>query len=225
MQGSLGFHDPREEALEHVWTQLEEGDARLQPLLDLGNPEDMRSVLDAMEREGLLRMADGAVTLTGDGEAQARHVVRAHRLAARLLTDLLELPPESIDNLACRLEHAISPELADGLCTLLGHPPTAPNGRPIPRGRCCEKREQDAGPFVRQLPELDLGCSGRITFVHPRFSNRLEQLSALGIVPGTDIRLRQRHPSIVVEVGETTLALDGEVARDIYVKPLNSRGT
>jgi DtxR family Mn-dependent transcriptional regulator len=118
------------------------------------------------------------------------------------------------------LEHAISPELADSLCTLLGHPPASPAGEPIPRGACCQVYKNGVQPVVRQLPELELGARGRITFIHPRFSQRLEQLSGFGLVPGTDIRLKQHHPSVVVDVGETTLALDTDVACDIFVKPI-----
>lgn len=217
MKGVPGFHEPREEILERVWTLTEEGGATREALAGLG---EVGAVIDGLVEEGLLEANNGSLRLTDAGDGVARHVVRAHRLAARLLIDLLELPVESIENLACRLEHAISPELADSLCTLLGHPPSAPNGRPIPRGSCCQKLTHDVGALVLQLPELDIGSGGRITFIHPRFTARLEQLSALGLVPGTDVRLRQRHPSIVVDVGETTLALDADVARDIFVKPL-----
>jgi DtxR family Mn-dependent transcriptional regulator len=220
VKGVPGFHEPREEILEAVWTLSEQGGATVETILEIGDASETRAVIDELANEGLLTTDNGDVALTSEGETVARHVVRAHRLAARLLTDLLELPGASIESLACRLEHAISPELADSLCTLLGHPPTAPNGRPIPRGTCCQVTSSDVGALVLQLPQLDLGTRGRITFIHPRFAGRLEQLSSLGLVPGTDVHLRQQHPSVVVEVGETTLALDRDVARDIFVKPL-----
>lgn len=221
MKGAPGFHEPREEILEAVWTLSEQGGATVEALLEIGNPIETRAVIDRLVDDALLSIDKGGVTLTESGEGVARHVVRAHRLAARLLTDLLELPRQSIEGLACRLEHAISPELADSLCTMLGHPPNAPNGRPIPRGACCQTLSSDVCALVRQLSELDIGSRGRITFIHPRFTGRLEQLSSLGLVPGTDVHLRQQQPSIVVEVGETTLALDTDVARDIFVKPLS----
>jgi DtxR family Mn-dependent transcriptional regulator len=220
MRGLPGFHDLREEILERIWLQSQNGETSLGPVQELGEASDIEGQLRALEEDGLIRRSAGSASLTREGENLARHVVRAHRLAARLLTDLLELPPESIENLACRLEHAISPELADNLCTLLGHPPTAPGGEPVPPGECCKALKNGVTPAVRQLPELNLGSRGRITFIHPRFAQRLEQLSGLGLVPGTDVRLKQHRPSIVVEVGETTLALDTEVARDIFVKPI-----
>ena len=215
-----GLHDLREEILERIWILSRNGGAEIDTLLELGEPVDIKSRLYALEQDGLIRCEEERAVLTEGGEAVARHVVRAHRLAARLLTDLLEIPLDSIESLACRLEHAISPELADNLCTLLGHPPTSPTGEPVPPGECCKALKHGVAPAVRQLPELSLGASGRITFIHPRFARRLEQLSGLGLVPGTDVRLKQHHPSIVVEVGETTLALDTDVARDIFVKPI-----
>ncbi len=220
MNGAPGFHDLREEVLERVYVRGADG-APVSELCALGDETELRATIYRLEQDGLLTADNGRVHTTPTGDELARHVVRAHRLAARLLADLLEIPLSSIDQLACRLEHAISPALADSLCTLLGHPPTAPNGEPIPPGECCRTARHEVGSVVRPLHELALGERGRITFVHPRFHQRLEQLSALGIVPGTVLRLKQRQPAIVIEVDETTLALDAEVARDIFVKPVS----
>lgn len=214
-----GFHDLREELLEQTWNLSEEGNCSLSELQERSGGGQCASAIEDLCREGLLSVVGKDVCLTDRGRKLASHVVRANRLAARLMTDLLELPGGLIEEHACRLEHAISPELAESLCTILGHPPTAPDGRAIPRGRCCESLRAEVGAVVRQLGELEPGEVGRITFIHPRFVERLNSLSVLGIVPGTNIRLKQRHPSVVVEVGETTLALDIDVARDIFVKP------
>lgn len=216
------FHDIREELLEQAWNLSEEGNSSLSALKKRVGGEDCNDILEALCREGLLSVIDENVCLTDRGREMASHVVRANRIAARLITDLLELPSALIEEHACRLEHAISPELADSLCTLLGHPPTAPDGRAIPRGRCCEALRDQVSPIIRPLGDLEPGEKGRITYIHPRFVERLDSLSVLGIIPGTDIRLKQRHPSVVVEVGETTLALDRDVARDIFVKPARS---
>lgn len=222
MRNGLGFHDLREEIMERVWNLQEDEGASAAALVHeldgIGGPGQVMGEISRLVSEGLVRERDGRLGLTANGEEIARHVVRAHRLAARLLTDLLELPPSVIESHACRLEHAIAPELADSLCTLLGHPPTAPNGRPIPRGGCCTRMQRETGAAVFPLPSLPLGAPARIVFIHPRRSGRLDQLATLGLVPGTDIRLRQTRPALVVEVGETTLAMDAQVAEDVYVK-------
>ena len=57
-----------------------------------------------------------------------------------------------------------------------------------------------------------------MVFITPKFRFRLERLSALGLIPGSVLRLAQRRPSFVLELGETTLALDEEIVLEIYVK-------
>lgn len=213
-----GLHDLREEVLEQTWNLCERGDATLTALARAAG-EDVQSTAEQLAIDGLIEIDGESVTLTDEGEREARHVVRANRLAARLLTDLLEQPPESVEAMACRLEHAITPALADALCTMLGHPPNDQEGRPIPRGGCCDQLRTEVGPVIRPVTELSPGEQGRVTFVHSRIAERLEQLSALGLVPGTTVRLKQLRPATVLEIGETTIALARDVAADVYVKP------
>ncbi|MCK5688233.1 FeoA domain-containing protein [Myxococcota bacterium] len=220
MTGMMGFHNMREEILESIWTLSEDGEATCKGVLEEIANGETQTEIDQLLKDGLISRENGKLSLTDKGKPIARHVVRAHRLAARLLSDLFEMDKELIEGLACQLEHAITPELADNFCTLLGHPPSGPNGCPIPPGDCCKKARSDVVAVIRKLPDMKLGHEGKITFIHPRFVERLDQLTSLGLVPGTIIRLKQHHPSVVIEVGETTLALDVEVANDIYVKPL-----
>ncbi|MDH4247079.1 MAG: metal-dependent transcriptional regulator [Deltaproteobacteria bacterium] len=215
-----GYHDLREEVLERIWTLSEQDAATLPALLELVPGNHVEAEVLKLSEDGLVRQDHQTLTLTQAGRTLARHVVRANRLAARLLSDILEVPNTLVESQACRLEHAISPMLADSLCTLLGHPPVAPDGAPIPPGPCCQSARTEITPAVLPLLDLLLGASGRITFIRPRFPERLSQLSSLGITPGATVRLSQRQPSVVLKVGETALALDQDVARDIFVKPL-----
>ena len=64
---------------------------------------------------------------------------------------------------------------------------------------------------------------GRIVFIAPKFHDRMDRLAALGVIPGSELRLHQRSPSYVIEIGETTIALDPEIAGEIYVKPVDRR--
>ncbi|MDD9945229.1 MAG: metal-dependent transcriptional regulator [Myxococcales bacterium] len=215
---SRSRHDLREELLEQAWVLEEEGGGTRAELLRRAGPQAAPAQLESLVQEGLVVERDDRVELTSSGRRQARSVVRANRLAARLLADVLELPPDVVEEQACCLEHAIGPQVADALCTLLGHPPTTPGGRPIPAGPCCDSRRTELKPVVVQLAQLRPGERGRVSFIHGRVAARLEQLSSLGLIPGVELHLRQRYPSIVLEIGETTLALDHEVARDIFVK-------
>jgi DtxR family Mn-dependent transcriptional regulator len=213
-----------EELLEAIYTEREAGRDEWPAVLEHAGAhaagsraEDLRE----LEALGLARAEGSRVLLSGEGEQRARSVVRRHRLAERLLRDLLDVSEGTMENHACEFEHVLSPEATDSVCTLLGHPPTCPHGKAIPPGDCCGTFQRTVRPLVTGLAHLDLGATGRIVFVAPKFHDRMDRLAALGVIPGSELRLRQRAPSYVIEVGETTIALDPEIAGEIYVKPLD----
>ncbi len=216
-----------EEILEHVWTEREEGRDTAPGILAASASEhapDVRaSDLHELAAAGLVRLDDEHVTLTGSGEARARDVVRRHRLTERLFRDLLDLGERAMEDQACEFEHILSREATESVCTLLGHPPTCPHGKPIPPGDCCGTYQRTVRPLVTGLRTFELGASGRIVFIAPKFHDRMDRLAALGVIPGTTIRLHQRSPSYVIEIGETTIALDPEIAGEIFVKPIEAR--
>ncbi|HKZ45965.1 MAG TPA: FeoA family protein [Thermodesulfobacteriota bacterium] len=76
----------------------------------------------------------------------------------------------------------------------------------------------DVKPLVQPLKDMEIGQSGRIVFIIPASHSRLDRLGSLGIVPGSIIRLHQKRPSFVIEIGETTLAIDYDITKEIYVK-------
>lgn len=214
-----GHHDPREEILEGVWILEEDGEPTLKALLKHMPEPGTGEALERLVGEGLLEHDAERLRLTPTGKQAAMHVVRANRLAARLLSDILELSEAVIERHACRLEHAINEELADSLCTLLGHPPTDPMGRGIPQGDCCLASRQTAMPAIRPLATLQLGHSAKVAFIHHREPSHMEPLSSFGLVPGTTVRIQQRQP-LVIQVGESLLALDESIAQEIFVKSL-----
>jgi DtxR family Mn-dependent transcriptional regulator len=176
--------------------------------------------LAALAVAGLVALPGGRVTLTEAGERRARDVVRRHRLTERLFRDLLAAGEATMEEQACEFEHILSPEATESVCTLLGHPPTCPHGKPIPPGPCCSAFQPSLRPLVTGLPSFPLGATGRIVFIAPKFHDRMDRLAALGVVPGSTLRLHQRSPSFVIEVGETTIALDPEIAGEVFVKPV-----
>ncbi len=216
-----------EEILEHVWTEREQGRDAASGILAASASEhapDVRaSDLQELAAAGLVQLEGEHVALTGPGEARARDVVRRHRLTERLFRDLLDLDERAMEDQACEFEHILSREATESVCTLLGHPPTCPHGKPIPPGECCGAYQRTLRPLVTGLQTFELGATGRIVFIAPKFHDRMDRLAALGVIPGSTLRLHQRSPSYVIEVGETTIALDPEIASEIFVKPVETR--
>jgi len=211
-----------DEILEAIFVEREAGRDEAPGVLELADqkaPGAAVEDLKALEAQGLVSLSGGRIALTESGEGRAKDVVRRHRLTERLFHDLLATGDEIMEAQACEFEHILSPEATESVCTLLGHPPTCPHGKPIPPGRCCGTFERNLRPLVTGLASFPLGAMGRIVFIAPRFHDRMDRLAALGVTPGSTLRLHQRSPSFVIEVGETTIALDPEIASEVFVKP------
>jgi len=214
-----------EEVLEAVWTAREDGVSGIESVLRRADVENPRAVLQSLAEEGKVKIEGDEVFLTPEGERIARKVIRQHRLAEVLLHQIMELDDDMVEDAACDYEHMLNPEVTDSICTLLGHPRTCPHGKPIPSARCCEKYRTEIQPLVQRLSDLAIGQAGRITVIAPKFRSRLERLGSLGVTPGAEIRLKQKFPSFVIDVGETTLALDKDIAQEIYVRLMSPRGS
>ena len=166
-----------------------------------------------------LRTASGDILLfTDKGYERARSVVRRHRLAERLLSDVLDLERDEVESTACRFEHILSPEATNSICILLGHPTTCPHGKLIPEGECCRRRAADVRPLVMPATWLKVGEKATVAYLSTRAAIRLQRMATLGILPGSRISLVQRRPSYVIRVDETQLALDDAIVKEIYVK-------
>ncbi len=207
-----------EEALELIWLLEEEGKSGLKRLYGYSDDEGIEDVVKQLKDKGYVEISGDKITLTKEGEEIARGIVRRHRLAERLFADVFEMKEEFIHEDACKLEHILSEELTDSVCTFLGHPPTCPHGKPIPRGECCKKYSVELKPLVMRLNDFEVGQEGRIVYIVPSDPSRLNRLNSIGINAGSNIKLIQRWPSIVVQVEETTIALDPEIAKEIFVK-------
>jgi len=216
-----------EEALEYLWLTRERGENTLAAFRDLMSrdrqPVIGDDILDEMEEKELIHSTNGTFELTPEGDATAAQIIRRHRLAERLFNDVLNVSMEETENIACQLEHILSAEVTESVCTFLGHPPQCPHGRPIPQGRCCKRYKSQIKPIISSVRQLDLHIPARIAFITPEFHKRYQRLTSLGVTPGTELILTQRHPSFVVKVGETEIAIDGEIADEIYVKRITNR--
>ena len=75
------------------------------------------------------------------------------------------------------------------------------------------------------LIDLAVGGKGRIVSIRPSSNERLDRLASYGVFPGTVVQLHQRRPTFIVKIGETDLAIDRDIARDILVQALHDNGS
>lgn len=211
----------RDEILECLWVMREAGSDSYEDVIREVDDNDAADVIRKMEKAGYIVITEDRISFNDKGEERARDLTRRHRLAERLFHDVLDVGMKESEETACEIEHFLSPSVTDSVCSFLGHPPTCPHGKPIPRGDCCLKYKSDFRPLVMQLKEMEVGSKGRIVFIRPSESSRLERLASMGIVPGSIIKLKQKRPSFVLEIDETTLAVDNLIAEEIYVKEDN----
>lgn len=207
-----------DEILERVLVMEEAGVTRR---LDLNakHPEFFsEEQVQGMKERELIREQGGILQLTERGRELARGIVRRHRLAERLLRDVLNMEESQSENEACCFEHNLTPGIVDSICTLLGHPRECPHSRPIPEGTCCRQYRESVEAIFTTLSKLKLGERGTVAYLNSKNYNRIKKLHAFGIVPGAMVQLIQRSPSIVMQVDETQIALEKNVAEDIFIR-------
>jgi len=212
------FHPPVEEYLETIFALEEEGipviQARLAERLGKAAPS-VSEMLDRLEADGLIARSARQITMTDKGAALAEGVVRKHRLAERLLVDVIGLDWDKAHVEAGRWEHVISDDVEERLVVLLGNPTTCPHGNPIPG----VERDQ---PEQRRLAEAQPGERIRLERITESVEHDAESLTYLGdhgLTPGITARIEARAPdgTLTLTVGGATVALGPAMTRRMYV--------
>jgi DtxR family Mn-dependent transcriptional regulator len=203
--------DRAEEILETLWVEIVEH----KKAPDIRLLKDDTAFKKLLEEEYL--SLEGKQLLTAKGVNEGRLCVRRHRLAERLLVDVLHVKAGLVHETGCKLEHILHKGLEDNICILLGHPKSCPHGRPIPQGNCCKSRKRKLESLVMPLSELRKGQRGEIAYIHTTDRKMLKKIMAMGALPGLSITLNQRFPSYVFQIGESRFAVDKNVAEQIQV--------
>ena len=207
-----------EEALGVLWNCREHKQKdrkKLQVIIANGISD---KVLEDLVIHHLAYLEGENIELTKEGDEIGKDVTRRHRLAERLLADVIEITGENVDKTACEFEHIISSDVADSICTLLGHPKVCPHGSAIPPGECCKKASENLESIVIPLSNLPVGEDAIVAYIVTANHPHLHKLLSMGIVPGSKIHLHQNSPSYVIDAGETQIALDADMAGQIYVR-------
>jgi DtxR family Mn-dependent transcriptional regulator len=201
--------------------------ARISERLGHSGPT-VSQTIGRMERDGLVTVeGDRHLALTADGRTRALHVMRKHRLAERLLADVIGLDWAYVHDEACRWEHVMSEQVERRLLELLDHPTESPYGNPIPA--LDELGDPLARPFLEGVINLVNRVRGESGPVHGTIRRLgepvqfepelLQQLLAAGVIPGAEatISAAGSYVSIQVEGHSEGLELPSEVAVHVYV--------
>jgi len=212
--------DATEMYLRTIYELEEEGirplRARLVERLSLSAPAVSETVA-RLEADGLLTVGeDRTLRLSDAGRTYARSVMRKHRLAERLLTDVIGLEWEQVHVEACKWEHVISDRVEQRLVELLHSPTNDPHGNPIP-GLGPEPVSSD----VRSMTEAaKVGGSAVVERISERLQVDVEAmrfLSGGGLLPGTSVELCVDAGHVTATVDGRRLEVPGEVAALVYV--------
>ncbi|WP_309615983.1 metal-dependent transcriptional regulator [Salinibacterium sp.] len=201
--------------------------ARISERLGHSGPT-VSQTIGRMERDGLVVVeGDRHLELTHEGRSRAIHVMRKHRLAERLLADVIGLDWAFVHDEACRWEHVMSEQVERRLLEMLDHPTESPYGNPIPGLE--ELGDPPAPAFMDGVISLvdAVGTAGEtITSVIRRLGEPvqfepelLQQLQAAGVLPGAmaSISAAGSYVFVQVEGFGDGLELPNEVAVHIFV--------
>ncbi|MDE2765761.1 MAG: metal-dependent transcriptional regulator [Chloroflexota bacterium] len=174
-----------------------------------------------MARDGLLQVNRGKeIVLTPTGERLARDVVRRHRLAERLVVDILDVPIDRAEGEAHRLEHAISPALLAKIEEKLGYPDRCPYGRPIYREDEPHLRKEMPGAV--KLSETAVGERCEIRQIPDEDYPLLKYMVDNGVLPGQAVTVADNAPYrgvIDLDVDGRRVSIGIEVAQRVRVAP------
>jgi DtxR family Mn-dependent transcriptional regulator len=216
------FHPPVEEYLETMLSLAEEGVPVIQARIAERLGRSAPSVSEMLERlidDGYVSRDGRRLDLTESGRALAEKVVRKHRLAERLLVDVIGLEWHKVHREAGRWEHVISDDVEARLVELLGDPATCPHGNPIPGSGSV------AAPVsTRPLAEVGSGERVRLVRISEEVELNLGSLTLLGeggFIPGVVAVVGGRdgedNLEVQVEGGDETLRLSPDLTDRLFV--------
>jgi len=206
-----------DEYMEALWYLTEENDLSLERLRNLVDVTFNDEIIGHLTSEQLIQVQGKKIELTPNGYEQAKQIVRCHRLAERLLADVLGMPLKEMEQGACEFEHILAPEIVDSICTLLGHPSECPHGLKIPEGKCCSQARETLTSAIVPLSKVQVGDQVKVCYINTKSDSRIHKLCHFGIIPGAHIKVHQKSPSFVVQHENTQIAIEQDIANEIFV--------
>ena len=226
--------DTTEMYLRTIYELEEEGivplRARIAERLHQSGPTVSQTVA-RMQRDGLVSVeGDRHLELSETGRLFAGRVMRKHRLAERLLTDVIGLDIELVHVEACRWEHVMSETVERRLLELLDHPTESPYGNPIPLLHELGEPDTERESFLHGVQPLALVAAGHsepLRVLVRRISEPLQTdttvmgvLRRVGAMPNGEVMVSQGPGGVVIARGGETAEMDVDAAAHIFVQVL-----
>jgi DtxR family Mn-dependent transcriptional regulator len=202
--------------------------ARIAERLGQSGPTVSQTVA-RMSRDGLLTVeGDRHLQLSDKGRALATRVMRKHRLAERLLVDVIGLEWDEVHEEACRWEHVISEQVERRLLEILGNPTHSPYGNPIPG---LEELDSDlhssafreAGlislrDVSQALPEGEHAVAVIRRIGEPVQSDMdvMHRLRRAGVRPGNAVQVTPTEGGVLIGAAGEATELDLELAAHVF---------
>ncbi len=223
--------DTTEMYLRTIYELIEDGvpplRARIADQLGHSGPTVSQTIA-RMERDGLVMVGeDRALVFTPEGVARATKVMRKHRLAERLLTDVIGLDLPHVHEEACRWEHVMSERVERRLVEMLGRPERSPYGNLIPGLDEFDVAAGEAPPgHMEPVSVLEALASGVTRAVLVRIGENpqalagfLQEALEVGLLPGTSVGLRSYDDEVELSTEQGAVIVAGDVARHLFVSP------
>ena len=201
--------------------------ARIAERLDHSGPTVSQTV-GRMERHGLVHLqTDRSLALTEEGREKAISVMRKHRLAERLLADVVGLDIAHVHEEACRWEHVMSERVERRLVELLNSPKFSPYGNAIPGLETLGISSERDDPKTVTLFIASEDAEPESPFTLARFPEVVQkdvelmyELTQAGIVPGAAVRIERGPDAVVLRAAdrEQGVSIDLDTAWHIVVK-------
>lgn len=227
-----GLVDTTEMYLRTIYDLEEEGvtplRARIAERLEQSGPTVSQTV-SRMERDGLVRVAGNRhLELTETGRALAVAVMRKHRLAERLLIDIIGLPWEEVHAEACRWEHVMSEDVERRLVKVLKNPTTSPFGNPIP-GLDELGVDTDTESWADLLRLTELPARSPVAVVVRQLTEHVQgdvdlisRLKEVGVVPNARVTVENNPDQgvTIVMPGHENVTLPPAMAHAVLVEKI-----
>jgi DtxR family transcriptional regulator, Mn-dependent transcriptional regulator len=214
-------HPPVEEYLQTIESLNEEGtpaiQARIAERLGRSAPT-VSEMLERLATDGYVERSGRTITLTEQGQGVAKTVLRKHRLAERLLVDVIGLPWHLVHEEAGRWEHVMSDEVMTRLVQILGDPATCPHGNPIPGSA----NLKEAPSSLVALADMEAGQRVRFERLGEEVeldATTLRYLDDAGFIPGAEATVTNKGPdgTLLLDADGTTLVLGADLSQRLFV--------